>query len=241
MSLTASGFVVFLLSMPVVQGQDGWAVTCTPTEICAVKGSTVEISCTYTYPPTWKHHAITVEKTFWFTKQKGGEPVDLTTDSEYAGRVEDHCANNICTLRIKDLTESDSTEYKFRFETNHEDGIYSASPGVTLSVPDLQVQVRRLYDTGAELKCQSSCPIPGYPSYSWEFKNDSEYHQDDSGGLDSDSCVSPESVTRKKKALRSTTETHEPEEIELDSDPEYENDSHTAAQTEDTEEQEDMV
>ncbi|KAJ4927018.1 hypothetical protein JOQ06_014758, partial [Pogonophryne albipinna] len=39
--------------------------------------------------------------------------------------------------------------------------------------------------------------------------------------------------TRKKKALRSTTEAHESEEIELDSDPEYENDSHTAAQTED--------
>ncbi|KAJ4920277.1 hypothetical protein JOQ06_024416 [Pogonophryne albipinna] len=44
---------------------------------------------------------------------------------------------------------------------------------------------------------------------------------------------------RKKKALRSTTEA--PEEIELDSIPEYENDSHTAAQTEDTEEQGDMV
>ena len=27
-----------------------------------------------------------------------------------------------------------------------------------------------------------------------EFNNDSEYHQDDSGGLDPDSCVSPESV-----------------------------------------------
>ncbi|KAI9529164.1 hypothetical protein NQZ68_013471 [Dissostichus eleginoides] len=47
--------------------------------------------------------------------------------------------------------------------------------------------------------------------------------------------------TRKKKALRSTTEAQEPEEIELDSDPEYENISHTAAQREDTEEQEDMT
>ncbi|KAF3852846.1 hypothetical protein F7725_006201 [Dissostichus mawsoni] len=46
---------------------------------------------------------------------------------------------------------------------------------------------------------------------------------------------------RKKKALRSTTEAHEPEEIELDSDPDYQNDSHTAAQTEDREEQEEMV
>ncbi|KAK1886704.1 Phosphatidylglycerol--prolipoprotein diacylglyceryl transferase [Dissostichus eleginoides] len=46
---------------------------------------------------------------------------------------------------------------------------------------------------------------------------------------------------RKKKALRSTTEAREPEDIELDSIPEYGNDSHTAAQTEDTEKQEDMV
>ncbi|KAK1886197.1 ATP synthase subunit b [Dissostichus eleginoides] len=43
---------------------------------------------------------------------------------------------------------------------------------------------------------------------------------------------------RKKKALRSTTEAHEPEDIELDSIPEYENISHTAAKREDTEEQE---
>ncbi|XP_031696496.1 B-cell receptor CD22-like [Anarrhichthys ocellatus] len=47
--------------------------------------------------------------------------------------------------------------------------------------------------------------------------------------------------TRKKKALSSTTEPHEPVEIELDSCPEYENDSNTAAQTEDSEEQEDRV
>ncbi|KAI9529173.1 hypothetical protein NQZ68_013480 [Dissostichus eleginoides] len=45
---------------------------------------------------------------------------------------------------------------------------------------------------------------------------------------------------RKKKALRSTTEAHEPVEIELDSGFMCENFSETAAETEDTEEQEDM-
>ncbi|XP_075948145.1 B-cell receptor CD22-like [Anarhichas minor] len=45
---------------------------------------------------------------------------------------------------------------------------------------------------------------------------------------------------RKKKALSSTTEPHEPiETVELDSDPEYGNISNAAAQTEDSEEQED--
>ncbi|XP_037620231.1 B-cell receptor CD22-like [Sebastes umbrosus] len=47
--------------------------------------------------------------------------------------------------------------------------------------------------------------------------------------------------TRKKITLSSTTEPHEPEEIELDSCPAYENISDAAAQTEDREEQEDLV
>ncbi|KAI9529154.1 hypothetical protein NQZ68_013461 [Dissostichus eleginoides] len=142
MSLTAaaSGLVVFLLSVSVVQGQYGWGVAYSSTKICAVKGSTVEISCSYRYPSTWKGSVITVMKTFWFTKLKGGETVDLTTDSEYAGRVEDLCENNICTLRIRNLRESDSAEYKFRFTTNQPDGKYGGSTGVTLSVSSVRGQ-----------------------------------------------------------------------------------------------------
>uniref|UniRef100_A0A0F8AMK8 B-cell receptor CD22 n=1 Tax=Larimichthys crocea TaxID=215358 RepID=A0A0F8AMK8_LARCR len=118
-----------LLCVTVIQGQNGWGVTYTSTEICASKGSTVEMSCTYTYP-SW----LTVQKTFWFTKLKGTGPVDLTTDSEYSGRVQNICDNNKCTLRITDLRESDSAEYKFRFITNHPEGKHTGLPGVTLSV-----------------------------------------------------------------------------------------------------------
>ncbi|XP_038568516.1 B-cell receptor CD22-like [Micropterus salmoides] len=96
----------------VVQSQNGWGVTYTYTKICAFKGSTVEISCTYRYPTT-NNYRYTVEKTFWF---KGDEIVDLKTKSEYSGRVEYNCHMNRCTLRITDLRESDSAEYKFRFK-----------------------------------------------------------------------------------------------------------------------------
>ncbi|XP_033985829.1 uncharacterized protein LOC117481994 [Trematomus bernacchii] len=170
MSLKASGFVFFLLSMPVVQGHDGWAVTYTPTEICAFKGSTVEINCTYTYPAIWEYQVITVKKTFWFTQLKDDVFVDLNTDLEYTGRVVDQCENNICTLRVSDLRESDSAEYKFRIETNHQTARWADLHGVTLSVPDLQVNVHRSDETWSELRCQSSCQIPGYPSYIW-YKN----------------------------------------------------------------------
>ncbi|KAI9529172.1 hypothetical protein NQZ68_013479 [Dissostichus eleginoides] len=180
MSLTAaaSGLVVFLLSVSVVQGQDVWGVTCISTEICAVKGSTLEINCSYTYPSTWKGSVNTVQNTFWFTKLKGGERVDLTTDSEYAGRVENLCENNICTLRIRNLTESDSAEYKFRIKTTR-DAYWG--PPVTLSITDLQVQVSRpLWST--LLQCLSSCP-PGNTSYIWS-KNRQEVKEKTSSHAD---------------------------------------------------------
>ncbi|XP_044047689.1 uncharacterized protein LOC122874132 [Siniperca chuatsi] len=176
MSLTAaaSGFVVFLLSVQVIQGQNDWGVTYTSTQICALKGSTVEIRCSYKYPSRINRLYTTVEKTFWFTKMNGNEHVDLRTESEYAGRVQYSCNKKSCTLRIPDLRESDSAEYKFRFITNQQGGSFTGSPGVTLSVTDLQVQVSRItvhqYYTKAELKCHSSCSPAGRLSYVW-FKN----------------------------------------------------------------------
>ncbi|XP_028446090.1 sialic acid-binding Ig-like lectin 10 isoform X3 [Perca flavescens] len=171
MSLTAaaSGFVVFLLSVSVIQGQDGLRVTYTSTQICAVKGSTVNIPCSYTYPSAVGGVDTTVEQRFWLNQQF----VDLTTDSEYSGRVQYHSENKDCTLRISDLRERDSAVYKFRFTTN-QGGNYVGYPGVTLSVTGLKVQVSRLevYESynQADLKCQSSCPLPGHPSYIW-YKN----------------------------------------------------------------------
>ena len=123
-----------MLCVTVVQGQNDWGVTYTSTQICALKGSTVNIHCTYRYPSRVKDHDTTVDKTLWFTKGSNDEPVDVTTDPEYAGRVQYLCDKNNCTLRITDLRESDSAEYKFRFITNQPGGGFTGSPGVTLSV-----------------------------------------------------------------------------------------------------------
>ncbi|XP_019215857.1 B-cell receptor CD22 isoform X2 [Oreochromis niloticus] len=167
-------FIVSEVTQTVVLGQYGWGVTYTSTPICAVKGSTVEIRCTYTYPSR-QYNPYGVVRTFWFTKESNNEVVDLKTDPEYSGRVQYQCENNKCTLRITDLRGSDSAEYRFRFITNHEGGKYSGVPGVTLTVTDLQVQVSRSAVRGdsksADLKCESSCPLPDNPSYIW-YKNE---------------------------------------------------------------------
>ncbi|XP_053274738.1 B-cell receptor CD22 isoform X1 [Pleuronectes platessa] len=175
MSVTAaaSGFVVLLLTVTVVQCENGWDVSYTSTEICAVRGSTVDITCTYTYPSTFNNHDTTVQETFWFIKESNGIHVDLRTDPEYSGRVENLCGNNKCTLRISNLRESDSAVYKL-FTTNQPTGSLTGSAGVTLSVTDLHVQVSASGKSNsyywAELRCQSSCRLPDHLNYVW-YKN----------------------------------------------------------------------
>ncbi|XP_033947997.1 B-cell receptor CD22-like [Pseudochaenichthys georgianus] len=175
MSFTAaaSGLVVFLLSVSVVQSQYG--MTYSSTKICAVKGSTVEIRCSYTYPSTSNGHVNTVEKTCWFTTWKDLKPVDVTTDSEYAGRVEDLCENNTCTLRIKNLTESDSVEYWFSIKTRQY--THLGVPGTTLSVTDAPKPPSVSVSPSAEIEEGSSvtltCSSDANPAanYTW-YKED---------------------------------------------------------------------
>ncbi|CAJ1052898.1 Hypothetical predicted protein [Xyrichtys novacula] len=165
---TKSGLVIIFLSMTVVQGQQDWGVTYSSTQICALKGMTVDIPCTYIHPPNWgEHHAVPVG-ILWFTRMNGSNPVDLRSEPDYTGRVEYHFHENGCTLRITDLTESDAAEYKIRLIMNHQDDSVTESPGVTLSVTDLHVTVINSTEDRAELKCHSSChPGSDQLSYIW--------------------------------------------------------------------------
>uniref|UniRef100_A0A671W474 Ig-like domain-containing protein n=1 Tax=Sparus aurata TaxID=8175 RepID=A0A671W474_SPAAU len=140
---------------------------------CASKGSSVDISCTYS---SYK----TIRYKFWFSPERShqwqspSQPEDLSEDSQFAGRVQVlESETGRSTLRITDLTESDSAQYHFKFTT---DGFEwnSSLPATALTVTALQVQVSRITvhqsDTEAELKCHSSCSPAGRLSYVW-FKN----------------------------------------------------------------------
>uniref|UniRef100_A0AAQ4PHR6 Ig-like domain-containing protein n=1 Tax=Gasterosteus aculeatus aculeatus TaxID=481459 RepID=A0AAQ4PHR6_GASAC len=172
MSPSAGGLVVFLLSVQVIQSQDGWRVNYLKTDVCAAKGSEVFISCDITYP--YGIYPSDIKDRFWFTKEKDGEPVDLRTDSEYSGRVRYryNSDSDSCYLTITDVRESDSAEYKFTLMTNKPGEKYTGSPGVTLSVTGLQVQVRKIRILpGWELTCHSSCVLSDRAEYVW-YKNE---------------------------------------------------------------------
>ncbi|CAL8294255.1 unnamed protein product [Lota lota] len=177
----ARGFLAFLLSVPALQSNDDWRVTYSPSNVCALRGAMVDISCTYKYPANIQYPPTTVT-TLWFTKGDNYQPVDLLRDTDYTDRVEYSCGevsctgsrcHGKCTLRIKDLRTSDSAVYKFRFTTNQPGGEYTGDPGVKLSVTDLQVKVsfpQPTYSTWTELECHSMCGLTGYPPYIW-FRN----------------------------------------------------------------------
>ncbi|XP_042170996.1 uncharacterized protein LOC121844681 [Oncorhynchus tshawytscha] len=169
-----SVLVVFLWSVTVVLGQYGWSVKYTTQRICVLKGSTVDLTCSYTHPSGY-----TVTTTFWFTKMEAGkEPKDLGQDPEYAGRLEYHGdKKKDCTLKITDLRERDSATYKFRLLTDQEGGKYYGDPGVTLSVTALQVKVTPAAKGQKTLTCSTTCTLSNpNPTYIW-YKNGQQQHE----------------------------------------------------------------
>ncbi|XP_045542989.1 B-cell receptor CD22-like [Salmo salar] len=151
----------------VVLGKDGWSVTYTTLSICALKGSTVNISCSYTYP---SNHEI--KTAFWFTKWESGmDPEDLSSVPGYEGHIEylgDKKSD--CTLRITNLRLSDSAGYRFRLITS---GDKIAGSPVSLTVTDVVLEMNPTSVSegeGVTLTCRTKCTLDPITAYSW-YKN----------------------------------------------------------------------
>uniref|UniRef100_A0A9J8C2D2 B-cell receptor CD22 n=1 Tax=Cyprinus carpio carpio TaxID=630221 RepID=A0A9J8C2D2_CYPCA len=149
-----------------VSGAD-WGVNYRHSHICALKDSSVIMSCTYTYPTGYK-----IEKVFW-TKNpvKVGEKFpDLSEDPEYSQRLQylgDEQKN--CTIRLSHVTKKDSHMYYFRFTTNVTEGKWTGLPGVSLTVTDLQVESPERVTEGdsVRLTCKSSCALTDRATFIW--------------------------------------------------------------------------
>uniref|UniRef100_A0A8C1F0T2 Ig-like domain-containing protein n=1 Tax=Cyprinus carpio carpio TaxID=630221 RepID=A0A8C1F0T2_CYPCA len=157
--------LIFLLMIHGVSSAE-WGVIYSPSHICALKNSSVIMSCTYTYPTGYQ-----IKKVFW-TKNpvKGEENPDLFEDPEYSQRLqylEDKQQN--CTIRLSHVTQKDEHMYCFKFITDKPDGLWLGYPGVTLTVTDLQVEAPERVTEGhnVSLTCKSSCTLTDRATFIW--------------------------------------------------------------------------
>ncbi|XP_041091327.1 sialoadhesin-like [Polyodon spathula] len=117
--------------------------------MCALRGSSVVIPCTYYYPEKYNGTTLTVVTVKWF-RSTTPDAVDSNTyvyhstgtnvSTEYKQRTE-YPENKVknCTLKIRDLKSSDTGRYCFRFETNHHSAKWTDVTGVSLSIREPKV------------------------------------------------------------------------------------------------------
>ncbi|XP_062390827.1 nectin-1-like [Sardina pilchardus] len=144
------------------------SVTYTHQKICAVEGSSVNITCSYSYPsgyvvrkPLWKFNLGSGEETMDFSVKNTHD-----NDVEYIGNKDTDCS---LSLRYVKHTG----KYYFKFSTNEDDEEFSGKPEVSLSVTGLLVNMSS--DTVEEgksvrLTCSTTCTLNEPPSYIW-YKN----------------------------------------------------------------------
>ncbi len=102
--------------------------------ICALKGSTVNMSCSYTYPQQYK-----LIDTFWI-KMPDEQIKSLKEYPEYKERVEfiDR-QNKTAVLRLHNIIENDERVYYFRLITDTEGQQWTGQPGIQLKVSGNQL------------------------------------------------------------------------------------------------------
>ncbi|XP_053531919.1 sialoadhesin [Ictalurus punctatus] len=142
--------LLFLLVMTGVVSQQ----LCTQHHyVCAVRGSTVTLGWTYTYPFVYNVCSTTTS-------------CDLFTDPQYSNRV--HCtvqSPNCCRVTLSDVTIQDQGTYHCKTATTDR--------YVHLSVTELQVEmVPESVVEGGEviLTCKSTCSLTNAPIFTW-YKN----------------------------------------------------------------------
>ncbi|XP_058241395.1 uncharacterized protein LOC131350187 [Hemibagrus wyckioides] len=162
-----------------VLGKECWGVTYTPERVCALKDTSIDLSCSYKHPA-----GHTVIKSVWFIKEQVGVgPEDVREDEEYQGRVQyTQSSQNDCSLRITNLRERDTQTYRFRFYTDDPTGKYFGKSGISLSVTDLKVTVLNTY-WHKTLSCITTCTLSNRPTYIW-YKNGQRVSEQYINGLD---------------------------------------------------------
>ncbi|XP_025763494.1 sialoadhesin-like [Oreochromis niloticus] len=149
-----------------VQDKNCWRVNYVSRRICALEGSSVNITSEYSHPDNMKP-----EFKCWSKKWRK-DKVEVEELIEAAGRVEyqDNMKNQHI-LTINNLKKNDSGGYTFRFNKDHEGWTQSDLPGVFLIVTELRVKMSpsAVVTEGQRvtLTCSTSCPLTDNTNYIW--------------------------------------------------------------------------
>ncbi|XP_044043385.1 uncharacterized protein LOC122871883 isoform X2 [Siniperca chuatsi] len=141
-----------------------WSVNYVSRRICALEGSSVNISSEYFKPSN-----LYLFKLWNKVKRRDDEDAETLTED---GRVEfyDNMKNHHM-LRIDNLMKNDSAEYTFRLRTYDDGWKQSDLPGVTLVVTGLNVKFTpsAVVTEGQRvtLTCSTSCPLTDNTIYIW--------------------------------------------------------------------------
>ncbi|XP_047664571.1 uncharacterized protein LOC113658008 [Tachysurus fulvidraco] len=158
--------VLILLVLSGVFTQDSkWGVKYPDKPICAVRGFSVSIKCSYYYP---QGHQV-IQK-LWCSMNSNTDKCEdppyvydssSNTKSDFKFTEDD---KSDCTLLSHNVQFNYSGVYKFRFITNVTDGKWTGEPGATLQVTDLEVSLIRLSGNGTlkqgdslNLTCDVNC------------------------------------------------------------------------------------
>ncbi|XP_024859588.2 uncharacterized protein LOC112450206 [Kryptolebias marmoratus] len=146
-----------------------WSVNYVSRRICALKGSSVNISSKYSHP----EYQQLKEKRWYKAKINAGQEGERLT--EVKDKVQFQDLKNQHILRLNNLQVKDSAEYRWEVKTDDHHLIQPGFPGVTLIVTDLRVDVGPAAEvTEAQrvtLTCRTSCPLPENTSYIWFFNS----------------------------------------------------------------------
>ncbi|XP_036943608.1 B-cell receptor CD22-like isoform X2 [Acanthopagrus latus] len=154
-----------------------WNVEYHQQHICAVKGSSVVIPCSFYYPEN-----LQVKKVMWGDKRAHisdgpfifeSEMNETDTRFQYIGDKKHNCS-----FEIHNVEHNDAGKYIFRFITDTEKGKWTGPAGSTLKVVDLNDLMTRPHENRAtkegdsvNLTCINGCDSDHLSSaFTW-FKN----------------------------------------------------------------------
>ncbi|XP_023286947.1 uncharacterized protein LOC111673423 [Seriola lalandi dorsalis] len=166
LSCAVKGHEDLLSATVCVEDESCWSVSYVSRRICALQGSSVNISSQYSYlrnqQPTFK---------YWYKLKQSGEE-DAQNGIEAGGRVSYHDRmNNNHIMSIKELRKKDSAEYTLRLRAGYGEQKRLDAPGVTLVVTGLTVTMTpsAVVTEGQRvtLTCGTTCPLTEDSNYIW--------------------------------------------------------------------------